>query len=384
MATPAEPVATPLSTAGRFIVGADGRRVKLAGGNWFGAHEDHGVVAGLDRVHRDALARTIAGLGFNSVRLLFSVWMTEQSAPVPDRYLSANPDLDGATPLEVFDACVAALTGAGLIVILNCTQLFGGWCCSDDDRNGLWYNDNWPAAKFTAAWTTMATRYAANPLVAAVDLYNEPRRTTVGGRTLMPTWGSGDPATDVAALYTATGNLLHTIDPDLLIICEGLNYASDLTGVAGYPVRLDRPGKVVYSLHDYPWFHDDWQSRRRFAKELTRNAGFILDREVAPLWLGEFSTSFAESGSGFASGAGARWWANMRAWLARNDVDWCWWGLNGSHVQGTTPVTNQRKFNWGDRAPDGLLAPDWTAPANPDFLAELQDLIRPATGPGVA
>ena len=377
-------IATPLSTAGRFIVGADGRRVKLTGANWFGAHEDHGVTAGLDRVHRDALARTVAGLGFNSVRLLFSVWMTEQTGAVPDRYLSANPDLYGSTPLEVFDACVAALTGAGLVVILNCTQLSGGWCCSDEDRNGLWYNDNWPAGKFTAAWATIVTRYAANPLVAAVDLYNEPRRTTVAGRALAPTWGSGDPATDVAALYTATGNLLHSIDPDLLVICEGLNYASDLTGVAAHPVRLDQPGKVVYSLHDYPWFHGDRQSSRQFARELDKNAGFILAQDIAPLWLGEFSTSFAAGGSGFESGAGAHWWANMRTWLASNDMDWCWWGLNGSHVQGTIPVTNQRKFSWGDRATDGLLSPDWAAPAAPGFLTGLQDLIPPVTGPGVS
>jgi aryl-phospho-beta-D-glucosidase BglC (GH1 family) len=375
-------VATPLSTSGRSIVDAHGRQVRLAGANWLGAHEDHGVAPGLDRVHRDALARTIAGLGFNSIRLPFSVWMTEQTAPVPEQYLRANPDLYGATPLEVFDACVAALTGAGLIVIPNCHLLSGGWCCSADDRNGLWYNDNWPAAKFTAAWTKIVTRYADNRLVAAVDLYNEPRRTTVGGRTLTPSWGDGNPATDVAALYTAMGNLLHGIDPDLLIICEGVSYAADLTGVAEHPVQLDQPGKIVYSLHDYPWFHDDWQSPRRFARELNKSAGFILDRDIAPLWLGEFSTSFAADGLGFASGAGARWWNNMKAWLAGNDVGWCWWGLNGSHAQGTTPVTNQRKFSWGDRAPDGLLAPDWAGPAHPDFLGVLQELIPPPAGPG--
>ena len=37
-----------------------------------------------------ALARRIASHGFNSVRLPFSLWMTEQATPVPDRYLAAN------------------------------------------------------------------------------------------------------------------------------------------------------------------------------------------------------------------------------------------------------------------------------------------------------
>ena len=44
----------PLSTSGRYIVDAHGRRVRLAGVNWYGAHEDDGVVSGLDRTDRAA------------------------------------------------------------------------------------------------------------------------------------------------------------------------------------------------------------------------------------------------------------------------------------------------------------------------------------------
>ena len=60
-------IAMPLSTLGRFIVDAHGRRVRLAGVNWYGFHEDLGVAPGLERTDRRALARLIAGLGFNSV-----------------------------------------------------------------------------------------------------------------------------------------------------------------------------------------------------------------------------------------------------------------------------------------------------------------------------
>jgi len=147
-----------LSTSGRFIVDAHGRRIRLAGVNWYGAHEDLGVAPGLDRTDRRALARRIAGHGFNSVRLPFSLWMTEQTDLVPDQYLAANPDLVGATPIQVYDACVQALTGEGLIVIPNCHILDPGWCCAADDGNGLWYNTRWPAGKFFAAWQDIATR----------------------------------------------------------------------------------------------------------------------------------------------------------------------------------------------------------------------------------
>ena len=370
----------PLSTSGRFIVDARGRRVRLAGVNWYGAHEDFGVAPGLDRTDRRALARRIAGHGFNSVRLPFSLWMTEQTAPVPDRYLAANPDLAGATPIQVYDACVQALTGEGLIVIPNCHILDPGWCCSEDDGNGLWYNSRWPARKFFAAWQDIAARYQANPLVAAMDIMNEPRRTTVGWRVLTPTWGTR-PKTDIADMYTTAGNLIHEISPDVLIICEGLSYAADLTGVARYPVRLERPGRVVYSMHDYPWFHPADQPRQAYLDQMRRNGGYILTEQIAPLWIGEFGND-ARSLANFAPGS-AVWWNNFQAWLTGNDVDWCWWALNPTQPKGTVPVANRHRSAWGDPEPWGLLAPDWQGVANPDVLDLLKSMIPPRTGPGL-
>ena len=286
----AAPVQPPLSASGRYIVDAHGRRVRLAGVNWYGFHEDDGVAPGLDSTGRRALARRIARLGFNSVRLPFSLWMTEQATPVPAEYLAANSDLSGgsgSTPMQVYDACVEALTGAGLVVIPNCHTLDAGWCCGEDDGNGLWFSDNWPAARFFAAWRDMAARYRSNPLVAGMDIMNEPRRSRVGGHVLAPTWGTGS-ATDIAAMYTALGNLIHEVSPEVLIICEGLGFAADLAGVARHPVRLERPGKVVYSLHDYSWYHPAGQPRSAYFDQMHRAGGYILTEGIAPLWIGEF------------------------------------------------------------------------------------------------
>lgn len=371
----------PLSTNGRFIVDARGRRVRLAGVNWYGFHEDDGVAPGLDRTDRRALARRIALHGFNSVRLPFSLWMTEQTASVPEEYLAANPDLSGSTPMQVYDACVEALTGAGLIVIPNCHTLDPGWCCGGDDGNGMWYNDRWPEAKFYMAWQQMAERYKSNPLVAAMDLMNEPRRTRVGWRVLTPTWGTG-PKTDLAAMYTAVGNLIHEISPRVLIICEGLGYAADLTGVARHPVRLERPGKVVYSLHDYPWFHPAGQSRQAYLDQMDRAGGFILGDQIAPLWIGEFGNDTRSLDNfGRAASPAAVWWNNIEAWITERDVDWCWWALNATQPRGTVPVTGRHRSNWGDPEGYGLLAPDWRGVANPAVMDLLKAMIPPRTGP---
>jgi hypothetical protein len=370
-------IQAPLSTSGRYIVDARGQRVRLAGVNWYGAHEDDGVAPGLDRTDRRALARRIAAHGFNSVRLPFSLWMTEQTAPVPAGYLAANPDLAGRTPLQVYDACVEALTEAGLVVILNCHTLDPGWCSSDDDQQGLWFNDRWPAERFFAAWRGLAARYRSNPLVAAMDIMNEPRRTRVGWRVLTPTWGSS-PRTDIAAMYTAVGNLIHEVSPDVLIICEGLEYAADLSGAAAHPVRLERPGKVVYSLHDYSWFHPGDQPRAAYLDQMERTGGYLLTQQLAPVWVGECGTD-TRSLAGF-SGV---WWNNFEAWVTDRDVDWCWWPLNPTQPRGTVPVTGRHRSHWGDPEPWGLLAPDWRGVANPAALQILQAMIPPRTGPGI-
>ena len=374
----AAPIQPPLSSSGRYIVDAHGRRVRLAGVNWYGAHEDDGLVSGLDRTDRVRLARAIARLGFNSVRLPFSLWMTEQTAPVPDEYLAANPDLSGSAPMQVYDACVEALTGAGLVVILNCHTLDPGWCCADDDEQGLWFNDRWPAGRFFAAWQQLAARYRSNPLVAGMDIMNEPRRSRVGRRILTPAWGSGR-TTDLAAMYTMAGNLIHDVSPDVLIICEGPGYAADLAGVARHPVRLERPGKVVYSLHDYSWFHPREQPRAAYLEQMHRAGGYLLSERIAPLWIGEFGI-----GTGSLAGFSGVWWNNFEAWLTENDVDWCWWALNGTQPRGTVPVAGRHRSRWGDGEGFGLLAPDWRGVANPQVLDILRAMIPPRTGPGVS
>ena len=368
----------PLSASGRYIVDARGRRVRLAGVNWYGFHEDDGVAPGLDRADRRILAQRIALLGFNSVRLPFSLWMTEQATPVPSAYLAANADLAGATPMQVYDACVQALTEAGLIVIPNCHTLDAGWCCSEDDQSGLWFNDRWPATRFFAAWREIAARYASNPLVAGMDIMNEPRRSRVGWRVLTPTWGTR-PKTDLAAMYTAVGNLIHEVSPEVLIICEGPGFAADLTGVARHPVRLERPGKVVYSLHDYSWFHPQGQPRAAYLEQMHRVGGYLLSEQMAPLWIGEFGND-TRSMAGF-SGV---WWNNFEAWVTENDVDWCWWALNGTQPRGTVPVVGRHRSDWGDPEGFGLLAPDWRGVANPGALDLLKQMIPPRTGPGVS
>ena len=375
-------IATPLSTKGRFIVDANGNRVRLAGVNWYGASEDLGVPAGLDRVHRNDLAQLIAAQGFNSVRFPFSVWMIEQTAKVPAQYLDANQDLVGKNPLGVYDACVNALTEQGLIVIPNCHMLDPGWCCGNDDGNGLWFNDRYPPARFENAWNTIASRYKSNPLVAAMDIKNEPRSAKVGGQVLTPKWGSAKAGQiDIAPMYQDVGNKILQINPHPLIICEGVSYACDLSDAGNHPIRLSVPNKVVYSMHDYSWSSHDGENQSSYNDHMHKKGGYLLTSNTAPVWVGEFGHV-----AGTATPQTTGWWTFVMAWLKDQDLDWCWWALNPTHGQSTVPGPGGPKprASQGDGEPFGLLTTDWTDMGFPAVMGMLKAIMPPSQGPGIA
>jgi endoglucanase len=384
-------IATPLSVSGRWILGADGTRVKLAGVNWAGAQQDQMVPGGLDYRRRDEIAAQIANWGFNSVRFPFALATVTARSPVPPGLVSANPDLIGATPWQVYTSCVQALTGAGLMVIPNCHVLFPGWCCTDTDGQGLWWNSNWPPSVFASDWLTVATAFASNPLVIGYDIKNEPRNATITGTVYRPSWGDGNAQTDFRRLYTQTAGSIHSVSPDALIFCEGLNYAADLTAAGTDPVTA--PGKVVYSLHDYAWYHPSGQSQADYIAAMDAAGGYLMTSGTAPVWIGEAGTGNASraavdpSAPHGSSSPGdwslGAWFANLSAWLSARDADWCAWHLDGTMRKGTTQQVNTLAFAEGDRAGYGLFAQDWTGPSSPALLAALQALMPATQGPGI-
>jgi aryl-phospho-beta-D-glucosidase BglC (GH1 family) len=341
---PAYQTALPLRTDGRFIVDANGRRVKLAAVNWYGASDVHHVVGGLDKAHRRTIVDNIRKLGFNAVRLPFSNAMLRESS-VADEHLAANPDLLGRRPLEVFDAVVSALTEKGLLVLLNNHTTTAKWCCGDDE-NALWFNDDFSTEQWLADWARLTVRYESNPYVVGADLRNEVRASTGGG---VPNWGLSD-ARDWRKASEEAGNRLLAINPSLLIIVEGLDYASHLTGAREHPVRLSVPRRLVYSTHSYSWFRDTRGNEYKDAtydeleRELTKQWGFAStapEGPLAPVWVSEFGTGPFDD---------EKWFTQFTAYLAKTDLDFAFWPLNvGPQSTGSTET-------WG------LVTEDWQRP----------------------
>jgi aryl-phospho-beta-D-glucosidase BglC (GH1 family) len=366
-------VVPPLSTCGRWIVDQSRRRVKLAGVNWYGASDIKHVVGGLDRMTLERIVGTIVELGFNSVRLPFSNAMLNVTDAVDPAAIAANPDLVGKTPLQVYDAVVEALTGAGILVILNNHTTHAMWCCNYDD-DGLWFTFDYGEDRWLADWEMLADRYRANLRVVGADLRNELRPAKTNG-TILPTfvnWGEGGPS-DWAAAAKRAGDRILAKNPNLLVVVEGIDSADNLTGVRATPIVLSTPGKVVYQAHQYAFFpsppgdtshpYGDMDAAGLEAASHGK-WGYIMDPMqpfTAPVLLGEFGESSQTT-----------WLTNLESYMTKLDMDHTYWALNGG------PKAS------GDTEPYGIFEEGWTSVRPDPRIAALRALQAPTRGPGVS
>ena len=82
--------AVPFYTSDRWILDANGDRFKLASVNWYGFADVDYCPAGLEIADLDAIAETIASMGFNSIRLPFSLEMVIEN-PLIDPWCCGQP-----------------------------------------------------------------------------------------------------------------------------------------------------------------------------------------------------------------------------------------------------------------------------------------------------
>ncbi|GIW12479.1 MAG: hypothetical protein KatS3mg061_3536 [Dehalococcoidia bacterium] len=336
-----------------------GAAVRLRGVNWYGAESPDFVVAGLHRQPLARIAASIAALGANVVRLPWSLALVADTPPVPAFAVAAEPCLQGASALAALDATIATLTAAGLALILDCHLDRADWCCADD-HDPLPHLTADQEQRWIAAWVTLVRRYRTTPLVIAADLWNEPR-----GRAR---WGRGGQAHDWPAAAERAAAAILQEHPDLLIIVEGVDYAADLRGVRQRPVHLPLPGRLVYSVHDYPWFH------RQLAPAALRQRwkerwGFLARGEV-PLLVGEFGLA----SDAWPAGPVAGWLRTFLDYLDELGASWTYWPLNGTMASASARWG--RRF--GAREPFGLLDERWEWPANPGLVEVLFRSPRPS------
>lgn len=276
--------------------------------------------------------------------------MVHGTQPVSDAAVTANPQLKGLTPLQVYDRVVAALTGAGMAVILNNHTNTTRWCCGVDG------NERWNASQSAQAWEDdwvfMAARYRNDPRVVGADLYNEVRRNVMDD----PNWGLGNDHDWFAASQRAGDRILKDANPHLLIMVEGINW----TGIPVDGFAHERPtlrpvrtlshtllvsGKLVYAAHFYdytgpnhsgatgigettdPRYRD--LSPEELAAVLFRDAFYVAAESgqhfTAPVWISEFGVD----GHAAAGSKQRDWFNRFVDQLIAADADFAYWPAVG-------------------------------------------------------
>lgn len=272
-------LALPLSTTSRWIVDANGSRVKLRCANW-PAHLETNLPEGL---HRQPLASIITFLstsGFNCIRLTFSTDLAlfplltfnatfplaaasaslPPSAldPIRSAILSNNPWITPATPvLSILGTVVDRLFAAGIVTLLDNHVSKASWCCDLSDGNG-WFDAALPyvpavsryfdTAKRIAGLTAMATwSRASHPGVVGFGLRNELR--AIPGLDLLNARG------DWYKWMAAAGDAVHAAHPEGLVVVGGASGGTDLTHLRILGSRgLETGawgGKRVWEMHAY-------------------------------------------------------------------------------------------------------------------------------------
>jgi len=347
-------IAPPFHTAGYQIVDSANHPVRLTSVNWYGFDEKEYVAGGLDHAPLAQIIQQIKQIGVNSVRLPWANETLEHN-PLPPAYaVAANPQFKNLRAMEIMDAVIAALASAHIMVVLDNHVSRADWCCSETDGNGLWYSADYPETQWLADWKAIARRYRNQPWVVGADLRNELRSGAA--------WGGSDPKLNWHAAAERGGKAVLAGNPRLLIMVEGPEYSTNLSGFDKLPVHLPAPNRLVYSPHAYFDQKHPLATLDEMKQGYEARVGYLMHAQPAvPLWIGEFGTC-----QDLNCGANSAWFRLFIRFLeANSQLSWSYWPLNGNQSSGMT-----RKYDAVETY--GLLSPDYRSIAAPQIV----DLLR--------
>ena len=335
--TPLPPGTGPLHAEGGKLVDSSGREVRLTGVNWFGLETSGLCPHGLWSRGLGEMLDQIAALGFNTLRLPFSNQLFDAASQPNGIDYQKNPDLRGLTGQQIMDRVIDEAGRRGLKVILDRHRP------TADAQSELWYTDKVPEERWIADWVRLASRYRGNDVVVGADLHNEPHGPA--------TWGDGNQRTDWKLAAERAGNAILAVNPDWLIVVEGIEHTGNdwywwggnLAGARQMPVSLSDPRQLVYSAHDYGSgvYQQKWLQALDFPYNLPAvwdaHWGYLAREGIAPVLIGEFG------GRSVGADQEGIWQRSLVDYLKETGVSYTYWSWNP---------------NSGDTG--GILNDDWT------------------------
>ncbi len=341
-----------LSVQGNKLIDSQGQEVVLTGVNWFGFETSNLHPHGIWSRDTKSMLQQIKDQGFNVIRLPWCNKILEDGVTLnidaygTDPYTGVSPmneeESTLSTPLELMDVIVQWCQDNNMKMIFdNHSRQPDGYM-----NELLWYTDQTPESQWIADWVFLANRYKDYDAVIGMDLNNEPHGNYGEGAT----WGNSSPATDWNKAAERCGNAILDVNPNVLILVEGIEkygddvywWGGNLKGVADYPVQLSNPAKLMYSPHEYgPTVHNQpWFSAPDFPDNMPgiwqEHFNFIHEQGISPLLIGEFGIRDSD-------GTDEIWFDTFMAYMGQKNYSWTFWCWNP---------------NSGDTG--GLLDDQWT------------------------
>ncbi|KXJ97205.1 glycoside hydrolase family 5 protein [Microdochium bolleyi] len=393
----------PLSTSSRWILDAEGHRVKLRCINWAG-HMETNTLEGLHKQSVDFIADFVQSQGFNCVRMTYSTDHAlnpnikvsdsfraaagaagvnlDHTIELFDRVARANPFLANATTRGVYEAAIAALWKRGVMTILDNHVSKATWCCNIDDGNGWWdqgfgYNSGNSRYFKTKEWLdgleAISKWSATQPGVVGLGIRNEIREWLLQG------WFNG--RADWYNFATQAALRIHGSNPDALILIGGTQSSTDLVHIKKSNFDFSTwKNKHVWEWHAYSFtvtFSVNFDDCKFLQSQYGFFDGFVLEQDkpyTAPLMLSEFG--FGMAGGPRPDGLSdkdGRYFDCLKQYAVGNDMEWAIWALQGTYY--IREGILEYEDSWG------YVNADWTGVRNPQIGELLGPLFAVTQGP---
>lgn len=338
-----------LSVSGNKLFDSAGNEVRLTGVNWFGFETQTYFPHGVWTRDMKSVLQQIKDLGFNTIRVPWSNEMLNPSSTISinsygsDAYTGVSPmneeESQITKPIELMDIFVQWCQDNDIKIVLdNHSRAADGYLAED-----LWYTNEYSEQRWINDWLFMAERYKNYSAVVGMDINNEPHGAS---------WGNSNPATDWNKAAERCGNAILEVNPNVLIIVEGVGefegnsywWGGNLQGARQYPVQLSDPSKLMYSAHEYgpEVAPQDWFEASTFPQNMPsiwqENFHYLYDEGTSPIFVGEFGIKDQDAFGGIAF----TWfteWMNFMGGI----YSWTFWTMNP---------------NSGDTG--GILQDDWS------------------------
>ena len=346
--TPVPLGAGPLRASGSALLDAGGREVRLTGVNWSGMETATFAPLGLGTRSADDMLDQVVAAGFNTLRLPYSNQLFDPTTRPSGINFSLNPRLQGLNGLALLDYIVQGAGRRGLRVILDRHRP------TADSQTELWYTPAVPERRWIQDWLMLAWHYRGNEAVIGADLTNEPHGAA--------TWGDDNISTDWRLAAERAGNAILDVNPDWLIIVEGVQrvgadtywWGGNLSAAGQAPVRLSRPERLVYSAHDYgpeesgQWWLQGPQFPGNLPDIWRGHWAYLQQDGIAPVLIGEFG------GRSIGQDAEGIWQRSLISFIQEDRFSYTYWVWNPDAWIGGLLVNNRGDL---DRAKLGLLGP---------------------------